>query len=67
MKRCECGSYAINIERLYGDNCDVCHYKNRAIKLESMLRFLVDNDSINDSSIEKEVEELLSTNKQLGG
>jgi len=35
------------------------HASSRIIELESMLRFLVDNDSINDCSIEKEVEALL--------
>lgn len=30
MKKCKCGSYAVNIERFTGDNCDVCHYKNKA-------------------------------------
>lgn len=61
MKRCDCGSYAINIERLAGDNCDVCHYKNRVVKLEEMLRFLVENDSINDPSLDKEVVALLKS------
>jgi len=59
--KCDCGSYAINIERLTGDNCDVCHYKKRVIKLEKMLRFLVDNDSMNDSTLDKEVAGLLKS------
>ena len=33
----------------------------RVKELEAQLRFLVDNDSINDSSIEKEVKSLLNT------
>ena len=37
MKRCDCGSYAINIEK-GGDNCDVCHYKNKVIVLGKELR-----------------------------
>ncbi len=37
MKRCNCGSYAINIEK-GGDNCDVCHYKNKVIVLGKELR-----------------------------
>ena len=34
---------------------------NRIEALEAKLRFLVDNDSINDSSIDKEIELLLET------
>ena len=35
MKRCDCGSYAINIEieELGDANCDVCHYKNKATQV----------------------------------
>ena len=37
MKRCNCGSYAINIERgeLEDANCDVCHYKNKVTQVAS--------------------------------
>jgi len=35
----------------------------RIASLEGMLKFLVENDSINDSSIEKEVVALLSNDK----
>ena len=37
MKRCNCGSYAINIEKgeLEDDNCDVCHYKNKVTQVAS--------------------------------
>ncbi len=35
MKRCNCGSYAINIEKgeLGDANCDVCHYKNKVTQV----------------------------------
>lgn len=35
MKKCKCGSFAVNIERLTGENCDVCHYKNQVETLRT--------------------------------
>ena len=37
------------------------YLRKRVKKLEGKLRFLVDNDSINDSSIDQEIETLLDT------
>jgi len=43
MKQCACGSYAINIERLNGHSCDVCHYKNRLIAAKIEFEKLIDS------------------------
>tara|TARA_R110000822_G_scaffold254332_3_gene380639 strand:+ start:5477 stop:5692 length:216 start_codon:yes stop_codon:yes gene_type:complete len=49
----ECVNYPESMQEMIDD-------KNTRIKgLEEKLQFLVDNDSINDSSIDKEVEQLL--------
>jgi hypothetical protein len=40
MKQCKCGSYAINIERDSGENCEVCHY--RIYHLRDLERLLIE-------------------------
>jgi hypothetical protein len=40
MIKCECGSYAINIEdQKQGSHCDVCHWR---LKYEQLLKVLDD-------------------------
>jgi len=44
MKQCECGSYAINIERLTGENCDVTRREQEKLKaaLEKLKKEKID-------------------------
>ena len=62
------GQYSVGPDGVYGTRSFAdfippisLEAASRIEALESQLRFLVDNDSINDSSIEKEVESLLGT------
>jgi hypothetical protein len=48
MTMCECGSYAINIERDLPDGeakCDVCHWKERALRAEEALAVALNRPS----------------------
>ena len=62
------GQYSVGPDGVYGTRSFAdfippisLEAASRIEALESQLRFLVDNDSINDRSIEKEVESLLDT------
>lgn len=51
MKRCDCGSYAINIERLTGDRCDVCHYKYDAERFIKLANYFISERTDSDDNI----------------
>ena len=60
------GQYSVGPENIYGTRSFAdfippisLEAANRIEELEAMLRFLVDNDSINDSSIDEEVKQVL--------
>jgi len=51
MDRCDCGSYAINIEKDTGNRCDVCHYKYDAERFIKFANYLVSERTDEDDNI----------------
>lgn len=68
MKKCKCGSFAVNIERLTGENCDVCHYKNQVETLRTEnAKLIAERDESNkvfDASDKKLLDRILEEREQ---